>query len=98
MSKMHEQISVEALRKVSVLYEGDIYELAQLLLKVNDASDRVTHTISRHTVQGLASAYCYLANLELRHVIAVFARHGLPLGATVEHAHDIAAQNRSAGT
>jgi hypothetical protein len=95
MSNMHEKISVEALKTVSVLYEGDIYELAQLLLKVNDANDKVTHTISRHTVHGLAIAYRTLAQVEFDRIIGVFEKHGLPLGATVEHAHDIVSKKRS---
>lgn len=90
MSSALEQISVEALKNVCVLYEGDIYELAQLLLKVNDAKDEGTNTTSRHTVHGLATAYCNLAQVEFDQIIAVFEEHGLPLGATVEHAQNIA--------
>ena len=85
-----EQISVESLKDVCVLFENDIYELARLLLKVNDAKDRGTHTISRHTVHGLASAYCILAQVEFEEIIRVFRQHNLPLGATVEHAENIA--------
>ena len=90
MSNAREQISVEALKKVCVLYEGDIYELAQLLLKAHDARDKATNRTSRHTVHGLATAYCNLVHIEFDEIIGVFERHGLPLGATVEHAHDIA--------
>lgn len=85
-----ERISVASLKNVSVLFDGDIYELAQLLLKVNDAKDRGSNTISRHTVHGLATAYCNLTHLEFEDIISVFERHGLPLGATVEHADVIA--------
>ena len=90
MSDAREQISVEALKTVCILYEGDIYELAQLLLTVNDARDNATNTTSRHTVHGLATAYCNLAHIEFDQIIGAFEKHGLPLGATVEHAHDIA--------
>jgi len=90
-----EQISVEALRKVCILYEGDIYELAQLLLKINDARDKETNTISRDTVNGLAAVYRTLADIELDRILGVLEKHGLPLGATVEHANDSHSQNRS---
>lgn len=93
MSSAREQISVEALKNVSVLYEGDIYELARLLLKVNDARDKATNatsryivTGSRYTVHGVASAYCNLAQVEHGQIIEVFRKHGLPLTATVEPA------------
>ena len=88
-SNIREQISVEALKDVCVLYQGDIYELAQLLLKVNDANDEGRNTISRHTVNGLASAYCNLTHVDFDQIIAVFEKHALPLGATVEHAQNI---------
>lgn len=99
MANVREQISVEALKSVRVLYKGDIYELAQLLLKVNDERDKASKrhnvpTISRHTVHGLAAAYSYLARVEFNQIIGVFEKHGLPLGASVEPAHDVAPQNR----
>ena len=89
MSNEEERISVEALKGVSVLYEGDVYELAQLLLRVNDAKDKGTNRTSRHTVHGLASAYCNLADVEFENIITVFERHGLSLGAVVEPARNI---------
>ena len=85
-----ETISVESLKNVSVLFDGDIYELAQLLLKVNDAKDRGTNRTSRQTVHGLAKAYCNLADVAFDDIIRVFEKHGLPLGAIVEHANEIA--------
>jgi hypothetical protein len=90
MSITREMISVESLKDVSVLFDGDIYELARLLLKVHDAKDRGTNAISRHTVHGLATAYCNLANVAFEDIISIFKQHGLPLGATVEHAARIA--------
>ena len=90
MSTTREKISVESLKDVSVLFEGDIYELAFLLLKVNDAKDRGTDQLSRHTVHGLATAYCNLAQVEFEDIIRVFKRQGLPLGAIIEHADKIA--------
>ena len=45
MSTTRQKISVESLKDVSVLFEGDIYELAQLLLKVNDTKMRGTKRI-----------------------------------------------------
>lgn len=90
MSTAREKISVDSLRDVTVLFEGDIHELAQLLLRINDAKTRGTNTIARPTVHGLATVYCNLSRVEFEDIIRVFERHGLPLGAVVEHPKDMA--------
>ena len=84
------KIGVTALKGISVLYKDDIYDLACLLLKMNDAKDRGTNSRSRHTVYGLASTYSMIANMSHDAIINIFESHGLPLGATVEHDHDVA--------
>lgn len=96
MSKSWETISVESLKDVTILFDGDIYEFAQFLLNVNDAKDRGSSRISRHTVHGWASAYCNLADMAREDILRVFKRHGLPLDASVEHANRIA--NRGASS
>jgi hypothetical protein len=83
---MNDKISVEALKGVGVLYEGDIYDLACLLLKLNDAQDKGTNRRSRHTVYGVASDYSMLTR-ESRDKICTFwkdmvCRWGLPLSTT----------------
>ena len=83
------KIGVSALKDVAVLYKGDIYELACLLLKVYDAKDRDTNTRSRHTVYGLSGDYAILAHLNRDQVLEIFERHNLPLGATVEYDIDV---------
>ena len=85
---MNKHIGVSELKEISVLYQGDIYELACLILKVYDAKDKGTNTISRHTVNGLFKEYAMLARMESDQVLAVAEKHGLPLGATVEHDND----------
>ena len=82
---MTEKIGVSSLKSISVLYEGDIYDLACLLLKVNDAKDRGTSSKSRHTINGLAKSYSMLADVDLKQVMLIVARHDLPLGAIVEY-------------
>ena len=49
------KISVSELKDIEILYKGDIYELACLLLKLYDAKDAGTNARSRHTVYGLAA-------------------------------------------
>ena len=86
---MQEKISIEAFKDIEVLYKGDIYDLACLLLKIHDAKDRGTNCRSRHTVHGLATTYSMIADVRRDMILEVFERHGLPLGATVEHDEDL---------
>ena len=88
---MKDKISVETLKGVGTrsVYEGDIYDLACLLLKLNDAQDKGTNRRSRHTVYGVASDYSMLTRESRDKIMRILERHGLPLGATVEHDEDV---------
>ena len=83
------KISVSALKDIEVLYKGDIYDLACLLLKINDAKDKGANTISRDTVYGLSGTYATLSRLDRRQILAIFEWYNLPLGATVEYDQDV---------
>lgn len=93
MPKKEATVSVESLRGVAVLYEGDIHEVACLLLKLWASKDRETNARStgsvvrsRPTVGWLAMAYSSLVpDVSTERVKQVLVRHGLPLGAAVEH-------------
>lgn len=86
-------ISVESLRRVAVLYEGDIHEVACLLLRLWASKDRETNARStrsvvrrRPTVGWLAMAYSsQVLDVSTERVKEVLVRHGLPRGAVVEH-------------
>jgi hypothetical protein len=82
------KIGLRSLKSVKVLFEGDIYDVACLLLKAYDAKDQGTNSHSRPTVYGLATRYSMLIDLGTDAIVAVFNRHGLPLGATVEWDED----------
>ena len=79
------KISVSELKDIKILYKGDIYELACLLLKLYDARDAGTNARSRHTVYGLAGEYAILLGWNRDQVLAIIAPHKLPLEATVEY-------------
>lgn len=93
MPKKEASVSVESLRGVAVLYEGDVHEVACLLLKLWASKDRETNARgtgsvvrSRPTVGWLAVAYSSLVpDVSTERVKEVLVRHGLPLGAAVEH-------------
>jgi hypothetical protein len=84
-----EKIGVGALKDIEVLYRGDIYDLARLLLKIHDAKDKDTGHRSRHTVHGLATTYAMITDVSRDRIREIFKRHGLPLGATVEYDEDV---------
>jgi hypothetical protein len=82
---MQPTISVETLRPVRVLYQGDVYDLAVLLLKLYDARTGQTGYKSRPTVHGLASAYTWLmTDPGEEQVESVLGECGLPLAAIIE--------------
>jgi hypothetical protein len=86
---MFEQIRVSELKNVRILYKGDLYDLARLLLKINDARDKGTNTRSRHTIKGLAREFAMLSGLNTGEVEKVLLQYDLPFGATVEHDRDV---------
>ena len=78
-------IGVESLRPVKVLYEGDVHDVAVLLLRLHDAKTEPTGCRARPTVHGVASAYARLTiDISVEHIESLLRRHGLPLGAVVE--------------
>ncbi len=81
---MTEKIGVSALKKINVFYEGDIYDLACMLLKFHHAKDKDSTSRSYHTVNGLASAYAMITGVEQEKILSVFKRYRLPLGAIVD--------------
>ena len=104
MSVKMTNISVESLRPVAVLYEGDIHELACLLLKMADAKDREANSRMsgstvhrRQTLNGLATYYAMVSHIDAERVKEILVRHGLPLGAVVEH-DDAVGEEASAGS
>jgi len=86
---MTEKIGVSKLRNIDVLFDNDLYDLAVLKLKINDAKNKGTNTISRDTVNGLYKEYAFLARINADQVLAVINRYRLPLGATIEHDQDV---------
>lgn len=82
---MQPAVNVQALRPVQVLYKGDVYDVAVLLLKLHDAMETRTGRRGRPTVHGVATAYARLMiDVSTEHIESLLLEHGLPLGAVVE--------------
>jgi hypothetical protein len=86
---MVDKIRVSKLKDVRVLYKGDIYDLARLLLKIDDAKDKGTNTRSRYTIKGLASNFAMLSRISFDEVEKTLLKYDLPFGATIEHDKDV---------
>jgi hypothetical protein len=86
---MFEQIRVSELKKVCILYKGDFYDLARLLLKIDDAKDKGTNTSSRYTINGVAGKFAMLSGMNFEKVEKILLQYGLPFGASVEHDEDV---------
>jgi hypothetical protein len=78
------KISVESLKPVTVLFPGDVYDLAVFLLKVCAAQDAGKCRQSQYTLRGLAGHYANLTDVEMEKILEVFRRHGLPKAAVVD--------------
>jgi hypothetical protein len=86
---MVDKIRVSDLKNVSILYKGDIYDLARLLLKIDDAKDKGTNSRSRYTIQGLAANFAMLSRMNFAKVEKILLQYDLPFGATIEHDKDV---------
>lgn len=86
---MTDKISVSKLKNLDVLFEDDLYDFANLMLKIYDAKDKGTNTVTRDTVTGLVNGYALIARINPNQVLAVIKRSKLPLGSTIEHDGDV---------
>ncbi len=80
---MQKRLKIGKLRSVEVLYRGDLYELACVVLKANDALHDGTSSTGHPTVNGLARSYARLMNLDFEPLVRAVERQGLPLGACI---------------
>ena len=86
---MTDKISVSKLKNLGVLFEDDLYDFANLMLKIYDAKDKGTNTVTRDTVTGLVNGYALIARINPNQVLAVIKKNKLPLGSTIEHDKDV---------
>lgn len=93
MAEKFEKLAIRRLKGLSVYFEDDLYALAVLMLKLNDARSarEGSNSYTRPTVSGLAKRFAELVDAcypDYDTVFTVVERHGLPLGATIEFDQD----------
>ena len=86
---MTDKISVSKLKNLGVLFKDDLDDFANLMLKIYDAKNKGTNTVTRDTVTGHVNGYALIARINPNRVLAVVKRIGLPLGSTIEHDKDV---------
>ena len=81
-------VPVSRLRGITILYENDLYELANIVLQIMSAADKLSETgiISRPTINGLAKQYSFLCSgkIDSAWISESIAKHGLDMGDIIE--------------
>src|SRR5436305_13512821 len=84
----HNRVEVSRIRGIKILYEDDLYELANVVLKIMDATDKLSEgaVISRPTIDGLTKHYCSLCNgkIDSERIVEIIVKHGLGIGDVIE--------------
>jgi hypothetical protein len=78
-------VPLRSLAGLSILYEGDLQDLARFILRAYDTRSRGTNSRRRPTLHGLASTYSRILGVELDSIEQVLQARGLNLGATLDY-------------
>ena len=84
---MEQKIELANLKGIGILYEDDLYDLGQFVLKASDARWAGTGSKARPTLHGLARICGLIFNCASKPFEEAIEALGLPLGATVEDGH-----------
>ena len=84
---MEQKIDIWNLKGIGILYEDDLYDLGQFVLKAYDARWARTGSKARPTLHGLARIYGQILNCASKPFEEAIEALGLPLGATVDDGH-----------
>lgn len=84
---MSQQVSVEDLRGIDIIAPNDAYDLARLILRIQDAGDRLRsrgrRITTRSNVAHLAHVLAQIAAVPAEHVIALIEANAIPPSAMV---------------
>jgi hypothetical protein len=82
------RVALSRLRGITILYEDDLYELANIVLKIMVATDKLSDIgiMSRPTINGLAKQYSFLCSgkIDSERIGESIVKHGLDLGDIIE--------------
>jgi len=84
MAMKSNSIPLSVLKDIDFLFPNDLHDLAEFLLKADDAKDAGTLHRSRHTLHGLAGCYGRLCNIRSEEISDLLVEKGLSLGDVIE--------------
>lgn len=85
-----DMVPLRSLVGISILYEGDLRDLAQFILRANDVRSASEGGKTRPTLHGLARTHGMILDVDPDSVERVIKAHGLYLGAIVEYDDQVA--------
>lgn len=92
---MSTKLSVEAFKGVDLLARDDLYDLAQLILRLQRAADKLQsqgcRVTTRMSARGFAHALASLARVPTGSAVALLQAHGIALEALVVTPEEAAA-------
>ena len=94
MRKKFDKIPLSKLKGINVYYDNDLYDAANLILKLKDSRQKHdgSNIKSRPTVNGLVRTFANLIDPlypEEDTVLSVIKKFSLPLNAAIEYDEDI---------
>ncbi len=88
MAFRHIPIPVTTLKPISVLYPGDIYDIAVMLLRIYRAQHPCKNGRPQPTVHGVASKYSMIAGLALDYIENIIRAENVNLMGIVVPDHE----------
>ena len=84
---MEQKIDLGNLKRIGILFEDDLHDLGQFVLKAYAARWAGAGSKARPTLHGLARIYALILNCDSKRFEEGIEALGLPLGATVDDGH-----------
>ena len=82
------RVGISRLRGITILYRDDLYELANIVLKIMGATDKLLEGVvmSKPTINGLAKHYSFLCSgkIDSERIGEIIVKHGLAMGDIIE--------------
>ena len=78
-------VPLRSLAGLSILFDGDLQDLARFILRARDAQSQGTSSKSRPTLHGLATTYARIVDVDVDSIERAIEDRGLDVGATVEY-------------
>jgi len=81
-----ENIELNKLKGINLAYDNDLYEFAELVLRINYAIDKRGKTISKPTINGLARDYSMVCGQKItqNEIVNIAEKNGLDANEAID--------------